>query len=124
MTDLTPNHPAVGAAARAMHAAYERRAERWEAFYTRTPWEAIGEDSQAEFIGYVHQPLNAALPHLIAEDLPTRLVRDIQVRTIRATARAVTYEEDGTPQCHDWDRAAVAAWLNGLADNIERDGDA
>ena len=69
MTDLTPNHPAVEAAARAMHAAYERRAERWEAFYTRTPWEAIGEDSQAEFIGYVHQPLNAALPHLAADDL-------------------------------------------------------
>ena len=69
MTYLTPNHPAVEAAARAMHAAYERRAERWEAFYTRTPWEAIGEDSQAEFIGYVHQPLNAALPHLTADDL-------------------------------------------------------
>ena len=119
MTDLTPDHPAVEAAARAMHAAYERRAERWEAFYTRTPWEAIGEDSQAEFIGYVHQPLNAALPHLTADDLPTRLVRDIQARTIRAAARAVTYEEDDTPQSHDWDRAAVSAWLNGLADNIE-----
>ena len=124
MTYLTPNHPAVDAAARAMHAAYERRAERWEAFYTRTPWEAIGEDSQAEFIGYVHQPLNAALPHLTADDLPTRLVRGIQVRTIRATARAVTYDEDDTPQDHDWDRAAVSAWLNELADNIERDGDA
>ena len=124
MTDLTPNHPAVEAAARAMHAAYERRAERWEAFYTRTPWEAIGDDSQAEFIGYVHSPINAALPHLIAEDLPTRLVRDIQVRTIRATARAATYEEDGTPWDYDWDRAAVAAWLNELADNIERETDA
>ena len=119
MTYLTPNHTAVEAAARAMHAAYERRAERWEAFYTRTPWEAIGEDSQAEFIGYVHQPLTAALPHLTADDLPARLVRDIQVRTIRATARAVTYEEDDTPWDHDWDRAAVSAWLNGLADNIE-----
>ena len=121
MTDLTPNHPAVEAAARAMHAAYEQRAERREPFYTRTPWEAIGDASQGEFIDYVHRPLNAALPHLTADDLPTRLVRDIQVRTIRATARAATYEEDGTPQCHDWDRAAVSAWLNGLADNIERD---
>ena len=121
MTNVPASHPAVEAAARAMHAAYERRAERWEAFYTRTPWEAIGEDSQAEFIGYVHQPLNAALPHLTADDLPTRLVRDIQVRTIRATARAATYEEDGTPWDHDWDRATVSAWLNGLADNIERD---
>ena len=124
MTYLIPDHPAVEAAARAMHAAYERRAERWEAFYTRTPWEAIGEDSQAEFIGYVHQPLNAALPHLTADDLPTRLVRGIQVRTIRATARAATYDEDDTPQSHDWDRAAVSAWLNELADNIEEEADA
>ena len=69
MTDLTPNHPAVEAGARAMHAAYERRAERWEAFYTRTPWEAIGDESRAEFVGYVHSPLNAALPHLTADDL-------------------------------------------------------
>ena len=45
----------------------------------------------------------AALPHLTADDLPARLVRDIQVRTIRAAA-------DGAP---------VSAWLNGLADNIE-----
>ena len=65
-----------------------------------------------------------APPGLTAEDLPTRLVRDIQVRTIRATARAVTYEEDDTPQDHDWDRAAVSAWLNELADNIERETDA
>ena len=122
MTDLTPNHPAVEAAARAMHAAYERRAERWEAFYTRTPWEAIGEDSQAEFIGYVHQPLNAALPHLTADDLPTRLVRGIQARTIRATARAATYEEWAAAPPKD--RVAVSAWLNELADNIERDGNA
>ena len=63
--------------------------------------------------------LDTAIPHLTADDLPTRLVRDIQVRTIRATARAATYEEDGTPWDYDWDRAAVAAWLNGLADNIE-----
>ena len=123
MTDLTPNHPAVEAAARAMHAAYERRAERWEAFYTRTPWEAIGEDSQAEFIGYVHQPLNAAIPHLTADDLPTCLVRDIQVRTIRATARAATYDEGGIPGDHYWDLGTVAAWLDGLADNIEEEAD-
>ena len=69
MPDITPNHPAVEAAARAMHAAYERRAERREAFYTRTPWEAIGDDSRDEFIGYVHSPLNAALDHLTADDL-------------------------------------------------------
>ena len=96
MTDLTPNHPAVEAA---LLVVYGQRDE------TCAP----------EMV----DALSAALPHLTAEDLPTRLVRDIQVRTIRATARAVTYEEDDTPQGHDWDRAAVAAWLNGLADNIE-----
>lgn len=91
MTDLTPNHPAVEAAARAMHAAYERRAERWEAFYTRTPWEAIGDTSQAEFIGYVHSPLNAALPRLTADNL-----RDTPAgRALKAEA---------------WEEGAETAW--------------
>ena len=101
MTDITPNHPAVEAATPDIHCISLREYEP--------------EDC--------HEPiadaLTAALPHLTADDLPTRLVRDIQVRTIRATARAATYEEDGTPWGHDWDRAAVSAWLNGLADNIE-----
>ena len=102
MTDLTPNHPAVDAA--------ERAATRW----------MEDRELETDLDGTAYM-LTAALPHLIAEDLPTRLVRDIQVRTIRATARAVTYDEDGAPQDHDWDRAAVSAWLNELADNIERD---
>ena len=63
-------------------------------------------------------------PTPTVHDLTARLVRDIQVRTIRATARAATYEEDGTPWDHDWDRAAFSAWLNGLADNIEEEADA
>ena len=102
MTDLTPNHPAVDAA--------DRAATRW----------MEDRELETDLDGTAYM-LTAALPHLTAEDLPTRLVRDIQVRTIRATARAVTYEEDDTPQGHDWDRATVSAWLNGLADNIERD---
>lgn len=100
MADLTPHHPAVDAA--------DRAATRW----------MEDRELETDLDGTAYM-LTAALPHLTAEDLPTRLVRDIQVRTIRATARAVTYEEDGTPQSHDWDRATVAAWLNGLADNIE-----
>lgn len=63
--------------------------------------------------------LTAVLEHLTADDLPARLVRDIQARTIRSAARAATYEEDGIPWDHDWDRATVSAWLDGLADNIE-----
>ena len=100
MTYLTPNHPAVDAA--------ERAATRW----------MEDRELETDLDGTAYM-LTAALPHLTADDLPTRLVRDIQVRTIRATARAATYEEDGTPWDYDWDRAAVAAWLNGLADNIE-----
>ena len=104
MTYLTPNHPAVDAA--------DRAATRW----------MEDRELETDLDGTAYM-LTAALPHLTAEDLPTRLVRDIQVRTIRATARAVTYEEDDTPQGHDWDRAAVSAWLNGLADNIEKETD-
>ena len=102
MTDLTPNHPAVDAA--------DRAATRW----------MEDRELETDLDGTAYM-LTAALPHLTAEDLPTRLVRDIQVRTIRATARAATYEEDGTPWDYDWDRAAFSAWLTGLADNIERD---
>ena len=113
MTDLTPNHPAVEAAARS---AYERA---WCG--ENEPWSEVDDLERDEWRADEAHSLTAALPHLTADDLPPRLVRDIQVRTIRATARAVTYEEDGTPQGHDWDRAAVSAWLNELADNIEGD---
>lgn len=116
MTDLTPNHPAVEAAARS---AYERA---WCG--ENEPWSEVDDLERDEWRADEAHSLTAALPHLTAEDLPTRLVRDIQARTIRATARAVTYEEDDTPQDHDWDRAAFSAWLNELADNIERDGNA
>ena len=102
MTALTPDHPAVDAA--------ERAATRW----------MEDRELETDLDGTAYM-LTAALPHLTADDLPTRLVRDIQVRTIRAAARAATYEEDGAPQGHDWDRAAVSAWLNELADNIEGD---
>ena len=111
MTDITPNHPAVEAAARA---AYERA---WCG--ENEPWSEVDDLERDEWRADEAHSLTAALPHLTADDLPARLVRDIQVRTIRATARAVTYDEDGAPQDHDWDRAAVSAWLNELADNIE-----
>ena len=116
MTYLTPNHPAVEAAARS---AYERA---WCG--ENEPWSEVDDLERDEWRADEAHSLTAALPHLTADDLPTRLVRDIQVRTIRATARAVTYEEDDTPWDHDWDRAAVSAWLNGLADNIEEEADA
>ena len=113
MTDFTPNHPAVEAATFAQWSVQSE--SHW------CPYEDVSDVTKDRWRKGTALALTAALPHLTADDLPTRLVRDIQVRTIRATARAVTYEEDGTPQGHDWDRAAVSAWLNGLADNIEGD---
>ena len=68
--------------------------------------------------------LARAVLDLTANDLPTRLMREIQVRTLRAAARAATYEENGIPWNHDWDRATVAAWLDELADDIEEENHA
>ena len=116
MTDLTPNHPAVQAATRVGRVSDEAEIAASEAYA-----QGVGE---RPFSQRMRAAIIAALPHLTTDDLPARLVRDIQARTIRATARAATYEEDDTPQDHDWDRAAFSAWLNELADNIERGGDA
>lgn len=116
MTDLTPNHPAVEAAARAAH----ERAWCGEG----EPWAEVDDLERDEWRADEAHALSAALPRLTADDLPTRLVRDIQARTIRAAARAATHEEDGIPWDHDWDRAAVSAWLDALADDIEKGADA
>ena len=85
MTDLTPNHPAVEAAARS---AYERA---WCG--ENEPWSEVDDLERDEWRADEAHSLSAALPHLTADDLPARLVRDIQVRTIRATARAATYDD-------------------------------
>ena len=51
-------------------------------------------------------------------------MREIQVRTLRAAARAATYEEDPTGWNYDCDPATVAAFLNELADDIEEENHA
>ena len=65
-----------------------------------------------------------ATPNAAGYDLPTRLIREIQVRTLRAAARAATYEEDPTGWNYDCDPATVAAFLNELADDIEEENHA
>ena len=65
--------------------------------------------------------LARAVLDLTANDLPTRLMREIQVRTLRAAARAATYEEGPTGWNYDCDPATVAAWLDELADDIEEE---
>ena len=130
MTNVPASHPAVEAAARAMHAAYERRAERWEAFYTRTPWETIGEDSQAEFTGYVHQPLNAALPHLTADDLRhTDAAEEIRTEGWQqgwAAGRDLDGDEDATPHLRDTPagRKLMAEGWEACRRSIQHDPDA
>lgn len=111
MTDLTPDHPAVLAALDA------------ETCRARTRIDAYAEDQITQMLDDLASVLTSALPHLTADDLPARLVRDIQVRAIRAAARAATYEDHVLTWHDDWDWTAIAAWLDGLADNIEREAD-
>ncbi len=61
MTDLTPNHPAVEAAARS---AYERA---WCG--ESEPWSEVDDLERDEWRADEAHSLTAALPHLTAEDL-------------------------------------------------------
>ena len=61
MTDLTPNHPAVEAAARAAH----ERAWCGE----NEPWSEVDDLERDEWRADEAHSLTAALPHLTADDL-------------------------------------------------------
>ena len=61
MTDLTPNHPAVEAAARS---AYERA---WCG--ENEPWSEVDDLERDEWRADEAHSLSAALPHLTADDL-------------------------------------------------------
>ena len=61
MTDLTPNHPAVEAAARAAH----ERAWCGES----EPWAEVDDLERDEWRADEAHSLTAALPHLTADDL-------------------------------------------------------
>ena len=61
MTDLTPNHPAVEAAARS---AYERA---WCG--ENEPWSEVDDLERDEWRADEAHSLTAALPHLTADDL-------------------------------------------------------
>ena len=123
------DHPAVEAAARAMHAAYEQRAERREAFYTRTPWEDIGDASRDEFIGYVHRPLNAALPHLTADDIrDTDAAEEIRTEGWLqgwAAGRDLDGDEDATPHLRNTPagRKLMAEGWDALIESMSASGE-
>ena len=131
MPDLTPDHPAVE-----MISALEfetMRVERAECAAAGMPASdhpvvqraarVLDAAHSKSSTTNAHLSILTALSHLTADDLPARLVRDIQVRTIRAAARAATYDEGGIPGDHYWNLATVSAWLDGLADNIEGEAD-
>lgn len=57
-----PTEAQIIAGAKAMHRAFEMRAERrHNGTYTRTRWADIDQDCQDEFINYVRPALEAAL---------------------------------------------------------------
>lgn len=55
-----PTEAQVIAGAKAMHQAWEMRYQLRNPFYSRTPWDEIGDESRQEFIGYVRPALEAA----------------------------------------------------------------
>lgn len=86
MTDLTPNHPAVEAAARS---AYERA---WCG--ENEPWSEVDDLERDEWRADEAHSLTAALPHLTADDLrDTPAVADLIAE--RDTYREFAFEVDG-----------------------------
>ena len=116
MTDLTPNHPAVEAAARS---AYERA---WCG--ENEPWSEVDDLERDEWRADEAHSLTAALPHLTADDLrDTDAAEEIRTEGWLqgwAAGRDLDGDEDATPYLRNTPagRALMAeAWEEGVADN-------
>ena len=97
MTDLTPNHPAVEAAARAAH----ERAWCGE----NEPWSEVDDLERDEWRADEAHSLTAALPHLTADDLRDTDAAD-EICTEGwlqgwAAGRDLDGDEDATPYLRD-----------------------
>ena len=97
MTDLTPNHPAVEAAARS---AYERA---WCG--ENEPWSEVDDLERDEWRADEAHSLTAALPHLTADDLRDTDAAD-EICTEGwlqgwAAGRDLDGDEDATPYLRD-----------------------
>ena len=104
MTDLTPNHPAVEAAARS---AYERA---WCG--ENEPWSEVDDLERDEWRADEAHSLTAALPHLTADDL-------------RDTPAGRELMAEGWAQATLWVRYRDGRWPQDMEDaNPYRDGDA
>lgn len=121
MTDLTPNHPAVEAAARS---AYERA---WCG--ENEPWSEVDDLERDEWRADEAHSLTAALPHLTADDLRDTDVAE-EIRTEGwlqgwAAGRDLDGDEDATPHLRDTPagRALMAEAWDALIESMSASGE-
>ena len=121
MTDLTPNHPAVEAAARN---AYERA---WCG--ENEPWSEVDDLERDEWRADEAHSLTAALPHLAAEDLRhTDAAEEIRTEGWLqgwAAGRDLDGDEDATPYLRNTPagRALMAEAWDALIESMSASGE-
>ena len=121
MTDLTPNHPAVEAAARS---AYERA---WCG--DNEPWSEVDDLERDEWRADEAHSLTAALPHLTADDLRNTDAAE-EIRTEGwlqgwAAGRDLDGDEDATPHLRNTPagRALMAEAWDALIESMSASGE-
>ena len=121
MTDLTPNHPAVEAAARS---AYERA---WCG--ENEPWSDVDDLERDEWRADEAHSLTAALPHLTADDLRDTDVAE-EIRTEGwlqgwAAGRDLDGDEDAIPYLRNTPagRALMAEGWDALIESMSASGE-
>lgn len=121
MTDLTPNHPAVEAAARS---AYERA---WCS--EREPWSEVDDLERDEWRADEAHSLTAALPHLTADDLrDTDAAEEIRTEGWLqgwAAGRDLDGDEDAIPYLRNTPagRALMAEGWDALIESMSASGE-
>ena len=121
MTYLTPNHPAVEAAARS---AYERA---WCG--ENEPWSEVDDLERDEWRADEAHSLTAALPHLTADDLrDTDAAEEIRTEGWQqgwAAGRDLDGDEDATPYLRNTPagRALMAEGWDALIESMSASGE-
>ena len=121
MTDLTPNHPAVEAAARS---AYERA---WCG--ENEPWSEVDDLERDEWRADEAHSLTAALPHLTADDLRgTDAAEEIRTEGWMqgwAAGRDLDGDEDAIPYLRNTPagRALMAEGWDALIESMSASGE-
>ena len=121
MTDLTPNHPAVEAAARS---AYERA---WCG--ENEPWSEVDDLERDEWRADEAHSLTAALPHLTADDLrDTDAAEEIRTEGWLqgwAAGRDLDGDEDATPHLRNTPagRKLMAEGWDALIESMSASGE-